>query len=144
MADEATSKSKVLSVTTLWSDEEIPEPDNLGGDMSKAYVVKMWTGSFKRGLLIIPGPEGYFIPATKSGVMDATEFGILSEEVGPEIDVKEIEEGNFDEYTTAIAFFGGEINGAGIILPYETEEDNHEELLAELADKFRKQGLNVR
>ena len=135
-------KAKVLSVKTLWSAEEIDEPDNLGGDMENAYAVKIFYGEFKRGLLMMSGPEGYFIPATREGVQTADEICILGEDLGAEIDYSQ-EENEVDEYTSAIAFFTGKLNGAGIILNYETEEDNHEELLAELADKFRKQGLNV-
>lgn len=137
MSDEVTSKSKVLSVKTLWSSEEIPEPDNLGE--GEGYVVKMWSGQFKRGLLIMPGPEGYFIPATHD-VTDAEEVGILAEDLGYEVD--ENGEGE-NEYTTAIAYFAGQLNGDAIILPYEQEDDDHRELLAELADKFRKQGLRI-
>ncbi len=140
MSDEVTSKAKVLSVRTLWSAEETTEPDNLGE--GEAYVVKLYTGNFKRGMLIIPGPEGFFIPASRSGVMDADEFGVLAEDLGLEIDPT-VEGSEVEEYTTAIAYFSGQLNGDAIIFPYETDEDNHDELLSELADKFRKQGLRI-
>lgn len=142
MSDEVvSSKEKVVSVKTLWSAEEIDEPDNLGE--GEGYVIKLWTGNFKRGLLIMPGPEGFFIPATRAGALDADELGILAMDMGIDIDPAKAEEGDIEEYTSAIAYFRGKLNGDAIIMNYETDEDNHDELLSELADKFRKQGLNI-
>ena len=133
---------KVLGIKTLWSSEEFEQPDNLGeGD---AYVIKIWQGEFKRGLLMMSGPEGFFIPATRSGVLDAEELCVLAEDLGYEAETVESDENiELNEYTTAIAYFSGKLSGSAIILNYETADDDHDELLAELADKFRKQRLNV-
>mgnify|MGYP006916037535 CR=1 FL=1 len=135
------TKERVVKVTTLWSAEEIPEPDNLGE--GEGYIIKMWYGEFRRGLLMMSGPEGFFIPATRSGVMDAEELCVLAEDMGVELDEKTLDSDEVQEYTTAIAYFRGKLNGNAIIFSYETEDDDHDELLAELADKFRKQGLSV-
>ncbi len=138
-------KEKVLSVKTLWSAEETTEPDNLGeGD---GYVIKIYTPcEFKRGLLMMSGPEGFFIPATRAGALEAEELCVLADDLGYDTTETNIEgenETEISEYTSAIAYFEGRLNGDAIILKYETEDDDHEELLAELSEKFRKQRLHI-
>ena len=85
----------------------------------------------KRGTLLMSSGE-VFVPASAC-VASADEVSILAEDV----DLLEGEEFKFAGY------FGGVFKGSAVILPYETEDDDHEALLGELEVKLRQQKIRI-
>lgn len=122
-------------VQKLYEIEEVPCADELvAGDVRQCEVgrVKL-TGPvcLKRGTLLMTSGEGF--AAATAGAGSADEICILAEDV----DLLEGEEYSFD------AYFGGVFKGSAVILPYETEDDSHEELLGALEGKLRAQKMRV-
>lgn len=134
-------KEKVLAIKKLFDVEETPQPDNLGE--GEAYVIKINPPvDFKRGLLLMSSSDNFFVSATKDGALTADELCVLADDLGLEVADSENDTQPI-EYTSAIAYFQGRLAANSVILDYETESDNHDELIDELRPKLRKQGLNL-
>ncbi|MBQ7154832.1 MAG: hypothetical protein IJR85_04685 [Synergistaceae bacterium] len=105
---------------------EIPAPDDLVQGGYVADIVALASpGDYKRGLVLMSGEDG-FIPATSAGIGSADEACILAENI------------SFTEGTcSASAYFGGIINSERVILGYETESDNHSELISAVKPVLR-------
>lgn len=98
------------------------EPDDLiaGSDANLVtYEVALRTqGSYKRGELLMLS-ENQYVKATSEGIASASSLVILADAV----DVDE------EEYAEVVVYTSGRFNADKVILPYETENDSHEELI---------------
>ena len=96
-------------------------------------IVVASSGEVKRGLLLMTG-NGGFVPATEAGISSAEELCILA-------DTLEIPEGN-----TALAYgyFTGTFNAKELILGFEGEEDNHEDVIEVIRSVLRKRGIYLK
>ena len=114
-----------------------PPPDNLiAATLGSVYpdVVKVTgTGELKRGTLLMAGTDG-FVPCTKDGLSTAGSFCILCDDVT-------IGE---NEYADTAAYFQGEFHDSKIIFPFETEEDDHDELVELARDSLRRSKIFLR
>ena len=114
-------------------------PDSLvAGPRGISYseIIKIESvGSFKRGtvLMRVSGSQS-FVPSTAEGLANAKEITILCDDI-------EIAEG---EYAECAGYFGGDFNAAKVILPYESESDNHAELIEVVKPYLRAQGIFLR
>ena len=105
---------------------EIPAPDDLVQGSYQYDVVTLGTqGDYQRGMLMMSSADG-FIPATSEGIAGADEVCILAENL------------SFTDGTaSAGALFAGKFNPNRIILSYETEDDNHSELMEAIRSSLR-------
>ena len=78
-------------------------------------------GIYKRGELLMLSDNQY-VKATSAGLTTTTSLVILADNV-------EVDE---DEYAEVMVYSQGRFMGSRIILPYETDSDSHEELIAAL------------
>ena len=112
---------------------EVPEPDDLiQGDSESDKIVVTGTGDIRRGTLLISTSEsaGKFMKATsEASLLICDEMCILCE------DVTGLEAG--DEYET-YGYFRGKFKGTRVILPYETDEESHEDLIESIISVCRK------
>ena len=115
----------------------VPPPDDLiAGSKGAVYtdIVKILdAGEFKRGTLMMSGNDGYIL-ATQSGLATANGICILAEDVI----VGE------NQYAETPAYFEGEFNDARIILPFEGESDEHDELIESIREPLRKSKIFIR
>ena len=114
---------------------QVPAPDDLIHGWYTTSTVKL-TGecSLKRGTLLMTSSGNEFTAATSVGVASAAEVAILCEDA-------EIPEG---ESMIKEAYFSGTFSGNRVILTYETEEDNHEELLEAIRIPLRKHSIMLK
>ena len=111
--------------------QEIPPADDLiGGWYTASPITLNAEGELQRGTLLMTTDGETFTPASEAGVASAQELAILCADVDTE-----------NNPITTTAYFSGTLSGLRVILPYETEEDNHEELVEALRVKFRRQGF---
>lgn len=115
----------------------VPPPDDLiAGSEGAVYtdIVKISdAGEFKRGTLMMSGNDGYIL-ATQLGLAAANGICILAEDVT----VGE------NQYAETPAYFEGEFNDARIILPFEGESDEHDELIESIREPLRKSKIFIR
>lgn len=115
----------------------VPPPDDLiAGSKGAVYtdIVKVAVaGTFKRGTLMMSSADSY-IPSTQAGLATASGICILSED----ITIGE------NEYTETPAYFEGEFNDARIILPFEGDSDDHDELIETIREPLRKSKIFIR
>ena len=112
-------KSKVEAVYVF-------EPDELisGSEVGFGiYTIALRTaGNYKRGeLLMMSGNQ--FVKATKDALASAESLVILSDDM---------EVTGEDNYAEVLAYSSGRFMAKKVILPYETEDDDHDALIEEL------------
>ncbi|MBQ6773817.1 MAG: hypothetical protein IJP48_07135 [Synergistaceae bacterium] len=116
----------------------VPPPDNLiAVNWGSVYpdVVKVASqGEFKRGTLLMGDVAGNFIASTKAGLTSANTFCILCDDVT-------IGE---NQYAETAAYFQGEFNDSKVIFPFETAEDDHDELIELARDNLRRSKIFLR
>ncbi|MBR0203566.1 MAG: hypothetical protein IJQ56_04280 [Synergistaceae bacterium] len=116
----------------------VPPPDNLiAVNWGSVYpdVVKVASqGEFKRGTLLMGDGAGNFIASTKAGLTSANTFCILCDDVT-------IGE---NQYAESAAYFQGEFNDSKVIFPFETAEDDHDELIELARDNLRRSKIFLR
>lgn len=116
----------------------VPPPDNLiAVNWGSVYpdIVKVTSqGEFKRGTLLMTDGAGNYIASTKAGLTSANSFCILCDNVT-------IGE---NEYAETAAYFQGEFNDSKVIFPFETEEDDHDELIELARDNLRRSKIFLR
>ena len=129
MADETIYRDKYTQIM------EVPAPDDLINGWYTSSNVKL-TGecSLKRGTLLMSSGNNEFVPATNAGLESASEIAILCDDT-------ELPAG---ESGLKAAYFSGDFLGTRIILPYETEEDNHAELIDAIRVALRKHSIMVK
>lgn len=117
--------------------EAVPPHDELvqgyGGMSQISDIVISQAGEYKRGLLLMSS-SNEFIPATADGMSSATELCILVDDVT-------VSDG---EAAKTAGYFGGEFKASCIRLAYETEDDDHDELLLAIAPVLRQHGIYTR
>ena len=122
-------------VQKLYEVEDVPCADELVvGDVRQCEIGRVKLAGpvcLKRGTLLMSSGEGF--AAASVSASSAEELSILAEDV----DLLEGEEFEFTGY------FGGVFKGSAVILPYETEDDDHEALLGELEGKLRLQKIRI-
>lgn len=123
--------STPVTMELIHHDLTVPPPDNLiAGNYGAVYAdtVKIATaGEYKRGMLMMSGNDGY-VSSTKAGVSTAGSLCILTDDVT----VGE------NEYADTTAYFEGEFNDERVIFPFETETDDHDELVELVREPLRK------
>ncbi|MBQ7543867.1 MAG: hypothetical protein IJT02_02885 [Synergistaceae bacterium] len=113
--------------------QDIPAPDDLVSGWFTANPINIASdGGLKRGTLLMSNGDNIFTPAEKAGIANAYELAILCEDIP-------------DDATecAATAYFTGLINGASIILPYETDSDVHSELIEAARPALRRSGFTI-
>ena len=113
--------------------QDVPAPDALVIGEASRDMIHIVAGSYRRGMLLMSGDEG-FVPATSAGIASASELCILSESM-------EVPEGHT---LATLGYFAGEFSAASVILPWEGEEDNHDELMAAVHETLRKHNIYVK
>lgn len=115
---------------------QVPAPDDLIHGWYTSSPIKLTgTGDILRGTLLMSTGSGTFTPAASAGLSGADELAILCD------DVLALEEGMTAK---AEGYFSGEFSGSRIILPYETEEDDHAELIDAIRVTLRKHSIMVK
>ncbi len=115
--------------------EEIPAPDDLiNADPFVDIVSVLGDSELKRGTLLMMNDGGVYIPATLTGINDGRACVILAETLT-------LEEG---QTTPAAAYVMGVFNAARVILPWETEDDDHGEQIESIRAKLRAQTIILR
>ena len=113
-----------------------PPDDLISGDRGAVYTdaVKLTSvGEFKRGALLMSGSNGY-VTSTQAGISTASNICILADDVTI----------NENEYAEVAAYFEGEFNDARIILPFETKDDDHNELIEAIREPLRAHKIFIR
>lgn len=128
-----------VEIELINSVAEVPQPDMLSvgsGGVEHADVVKIATqGEFKRGTVLMNAAgSDEFAPCTAAGLNTADMFAILSENVN-------IGE---NEYADVVVYISGEFNENLVIFPWETEDDNHDEIVETARHALRKSGILLR
>ena len=127
MAEEATiyyeKKSEVI---------EVPAADDLVQGRAIPSGIKLSIGGkYSRGELLMSNGDNEFMTATATGLASAQEVCILCSDC-------EIPDGM--TYFTA-GYFSGHFNGDRVILSYETEADDHAELMDAVKVSLRRRAL---
>ena len=127
MADDTFFKEKYSEIT------QIPPPDDLvNGWNTTAAILVSGSGDILRGTLLMKASDGGFVLATQTGIETAGELAVLCNDlIGLEEGVK----------AKARGYFYAEILSSRIILPYETEADDHAALIEAIRVPLRKHGL---
>lgn len=113
---------------------QVPAPDDLvNGWYTCAPVEVAGECALKRGTLLM-GSGKAFSAATSEGLASADEAAILCADAEVPAGQKAVRE----------AYFSGEFLGSRVILPWETEEDDHGELIDGIRAALRKHNLMVR
>lgn len=108
-------------------------PDDLIAGWYTANPIQLASGAgLKRGTLVMSSGDNIFTAAEKAGISNAFELAVLCEDIPEDAE---------DCATTAC--FSGIINGASIILPYETETDIHSEQIEAIRPALRRAGFTV-
>ena len=129
MADELTTYRR-----TLHQIYETVSPDELvQGWVTQDMIELVASGEHKRGELLMTG-EGGFIPATSAGLSSAKEVCILAS-------TRDIPEG---QKAAVYAYFSGTFKASSVILPYETEADDHEEQIELVRETLRQHKIFVK
>lgn len=117
----------------LVQSENIPAPDDLiAGDDYHAQEIKIATsGEYTRGELLMSSGTN-FVAATAAGIASA-EVCILCDDVT-------IQQ---DSYIETTGYFKGTFNGKAIVLPYETDSDDHSTLIEAVRPTLRKQSIYI-
>ena len=127
-----------VSLELIKDECTVPPPDNLiAVNWGSVYpdVVKVASqGEFKRGTLLMGDVAGNFIASTKAGLTSANTFCILCDDVT-------IGE---NQYAETAAYFQGEFNDSKVIFPFETAEDDHDELIELARDNLRRSKIFLR
>lgn len=125
--------------TKLYQVYEIPKHDELvQGAVTRDYIqVTPGTAEIRRGMLLMSSDAG-FTPATKDGIAGAKEFCICCSDFP--VETLEGEDGSI---LLVWAYFSGTFKGTSIILPYETDEDDHDELIEALRVTFRSKNIFI-
>ena len=90
-------------------------------------------GAHKQGELLMSSGNNEFSSATSAGLASAVEICILTRDC----DVAAEAEG----VTFASGYFMGTFNPNAIVLPYETEDDDHAELIAAIKTILRRHNI---
>ena len=135
MADERTQ----VEVNLIGDDVDVPAPDMLIVGSAGAG----WTdilrvaseGSLKRGTLLMSmaGSDDFTL-CTAAGLSTAQVFAVLAEPVA-------IGE---NEYADAAGYLAGEFNADLVIFPWETKDDNHDDLVELARSALRTSGILLR
>lgn len=113
---------------------EIPAADDLAVSVNAASTVRInGPVDLVRGELLMSEGGNIFVSATKSGMETAKELAILADDVLL----------SDETYTTTAAYFLGHFRGERVILSFETESDDHAELIAEIAPVLREHGIFI-
>ena len=136
MADPTATKTQV-EIQLVKNDGTIPPPDDLiAGNKGAVYtdIVKLSAaGEYKRGTLLMAEADGY-VASTEAGLSTSSGICILCDD----ITIGE------DEYAEVPAHFEGEFNDGRVILPFETEDDDHDTLIEAIREPLRKAKIFLR
>ena len=126
-----------VSMELVKTEGTVPAPDMLlvgpKGAVHTDIVKVAAEGAFQRGTLLMLGADGY-IPATKAGLSSASGFAILADEVT----VGE------NEYAEMAAYFEGDFNEEAVIFPWETDSDDHAEIVEAAREPLRAKKIFLR
>lgn len=127
------SDGEVKYVKKLSQAEEVPESTPLvTGYYTASSIFLTGEGLIPRGTLLMSNGDNEFVAATEAGISSAYELGILCEDVDPA-----------GEKAGTYAYFSGEVNGSGLRLAYEAENDIHSELIEKIRVPLRRQGFMI-
>ena len=119
---------------TLHQIYETVRPDDLvQGWVTQDMITIAASGDLKRGTLLMTG-EGGFVPATAAGLSTADELCILSSS-------RDIPEG---KHSISYAYFSGTFSAECLILPYETDDDDHAALVEAAREALRTHKIFVK
>ena len=126
-----------VEVQLIRNEDPVPPVDELiTGNKGAVYIdiIKIsTTGTFKRGTLLMSGADGY-VASTQAGLATAAGICILCDD----ITVGE------NEFAEVPAYFEGDFNDARVILPYETESDDHDALIEAIREPLRAKKIFLR
>lgn len=115
----------------------VPAPDMLlvgpGGAKHTDVVKVAAEGSFQRGTLMMASGDGY-VPATAAGLSSATDFAILADDVTV----------GQNDHAELAAYFEGDFNEDAVIFPWETENDDHAEIVEAAREPLRRGKIFLR
>ena len=115
---------------------QVPAPDELiHGWYTVSYIRLTGTGDILRGTLLMSTNAGTFIPATAEGAASADELAVLCE------DITGLQDG---DVAKTEAYFSGTFLGTELILPYETEADDHSALIEAVRVPMRRHNLMLK
>ena len=136
MADPTPTKTQ-LEVQLVKNEGTVPPPDDLiAGNKGALYIdlIKLAVeGTFKRGTLLMAGADGY-VASTQAGLSTAAGICILCDD----ITIGE------NEFAEVAGYFEGEFNDGRVILPFETEDDDHDALIEAIREPLRKSKIFLR
>lgn len=140
--DETTTTPKTEATiyrTKFHQVYDIPKHDELvQGEVTRDHIrLNPGAKELARGMLLMLNGDS-FEPATATGAASSSELCICASDYTSES--VETEEGSI---YLVWAYFSGTFKGSSIILPYETEEDDHDELIEVLRPALRKQNIFV-
>lgn len=133
MADSKTPVTMELVST----DATVPAPDMLlvgpKGAVHTDIVKVAAEGNFQRGTLLMAGADGY-VPATAADLPTAVDFAILADDatIGA------------DEYAEVPAYFEGDFNEDAVIFLWETDSNNHAEIVEAAREPLRAKKIFLR
>lgn len=134
MPDDQTTTTPSIYRSKLHQIYEIPKHDELvQGAVTRDHIeVDFGAKDPARGmLLMLSGTK--FVPATSAGVSTATELCICANDF-PSGTISTDDDGDL---MLVWAYFSGTFKASSIILPYEGEDDDHDELLEAIKSKLR-------
>ena len=136
MADPTPTKTQV-EFQLVKTEGTVPPPDNLitgnRGAVYTDFVKLSAAGTFKRGTLLMAGADGY-VPSTQAGLATVSGICILCDDITI----------GDTEFAEVMAYFEGEFNDARVILPFETEDDDHDALIEAIRESLRKSKIFLR
>ena len=135
MADPVVKTPVTMELVS--TEAAVPAPDMLivgpKGAVHTDVVKVAAEGTFQRGTLLMAGADGY-VPATAAGLSTASDFAILADDatVGE------------NEYIETAAYFEGDFNEDAVIFPWETDSDDHAEIVEAAREPLRKAKIFLR
>lgn len=135
MADD----EKTIYRSKLHQVYDVPKHDELvQGAVTRDYIqIAAGDKDITRGMLLMLNGDA-FEPATATGAASASELCICA---------SNYPNGTIESDNGSImlvwAYFSGTFKGTEIVLPYETDEDDHDELIEALRSALRKQNILI-
>jgi hypothetical protein len=136
--------SNSVTLDLIKPEATIPAPDNLlVGPRGVVYtdIVKVRVSTdatLERGTLLMSDvmeDEKVFVPCTIEGAQaPSVSLGILADTVDITV----------DEYAETAVYFEGDFNPNAVILPWETEDDDHDEQIEIVQEPLRRQKIFLR
>lgn len=131
MADKITEFQQITTEAVIPAADELAAANK--GVVYADAILLAGEGEVKRGTLLMSSGENYVL-ATRDGIKNAENLCILCD------DTTLVS----DELAEVCAYFEGDFNDTKIIFPFETDEDNHAELVEAVREPLRAHKIFLR